>query len=189
MARPGRKRAAGTRRSGLFDIVRWELPKTARRRAASSAVLILRSAHATKPAANPGARARVSKDEAAVHPSCFETAASPPPQHEGVTVLGMRASRLREWDVLQSQGCGGSLFSSCSVLLSAAKSGLARDAARADFPFGSHSLRAKGTAPGCGRPPVFLLLFTGTTAPRGSPSHVAAAAADHYLTRYRRGRG
>ena len=131
---PDANAAAGTRRSGLFDIVRWELAKTVRRRAASSAVLILRSAHATKPAANPGARARVSKDEAAVHPSCFETAASPPPQHEGVTVLGMRASRLREWDVLQSQGCGGSLFSSCSVLLFVARREARRGHVEPPFP-------------------------------------------------------
>src|SRR5262249_36060255 len=33
---------------GLFDIVRWKLPKTVRRRAASSAVLILRSARAAR---------------------------------------------------------------------------------------------------------------------------------------------
>src|SRR5262249_31265467 len=33
-------------RDRLFDIVRWELPKTVRRRAARSPALILRSAHA-----------------------------------------------------------------------------------------------------------------------------------------------
>src|SRR5215470_2201926 len=33
-------------RDGLFEIVRWELRRTVRRRAASSGVLILRSAHA-----------------------------------------------------------------------------------------------------------------------------------------------
>ena len=47
-----------------------------------------------------------------------------------ITVLGMRdsaarretRSRSRERGVVQSQGCGFFLFSSCSVLLSAAKS-------------------------------------------------------------------
>src|SRR5262245_19521085 len=33
--------------------------------------------------ANSNGRARVSKDEVGDTPSCFETAASPPPQHEG----------------------------------------------------------------------------------------------------------
>src|SRR5262245_27248087 len=43
---------------------------------------------------------------------------------------------------------------------------------------------------GCGRPPVFLLLFTGKYRRRGpAPSQVAAGGADHYLTRCRRGRG
>src|SRR5258707_1234567 len=45
MQNPGRKNAP-REREWLFDIVRRELPKTVRRRAASSAVLILRSAHA-----------------------------------------------------------------------------------------------------------------------------------------------
>src|SRR5215813_3922562 len=45
MQNPGRRHAP-RERDGLFDIVRWELPKTVRRRAASSAVLILRSARA-----------------------------------------------------------------------------------------------------------------------------------------------
>ena len=40
------------------------------------------------------------------------------------------------------QGCSRCLFSSCSVLLSRAKSGDPRDAARADFPFTSRRLRA-----------------------------------------------
>src|SRR5262245_55809524 len=59
---PGAKRAAGTRRSGLFDIVRWKLRRTVRQRAASSAVLILRSARAVEVPQNQDARARVSKD-------------------------------------------------------------------------------------------------------------------------------
>jgi hypothetical protein len=45
MQNPGRPNAP-REREWLFDIVRRELPKTVRRRAASSAVLMLRSAHA-----------------------------------------------------------------------------------------------------------------------------------------------
>src|SRR5262249_31032401 len=57
MQNPGRRHAP-RERVGLFDIVRWELPKTVRRRAASSAVLILRSAHALAvPQSRKGVRA------------------------------------------------------------------------------------------------------------------------------------
>src|SRR5215468_603846 len=57
VAKPGRGRAP-RERDGLFDIVKWELPKTVRRRAASSAVLILRSAHALAvPQSRKGVRA------------------------------------------------------------------------------------------------------------------------------------
>ena len=58
---PGVKNAP-RERDGLFDIVRWKLPKTVRRRAASLAVLILRSA-CGRGFANSNGRARVSKDE------------------------------------------------------------------------------------------------------------------------------
>jgi len=50
-------------------------------------------------------------------------------------------SRSRERNRAQSQGCGFSLFSSCSALLSTAKSGDPRDAGRADFSFSSRRLR------------------------------------------------
>jgi len=50
-------------------------------------------------------------------------------------------SRSRERSRAQRQGCGFSLFSSCSALLSAAKSGEPRDAARADFSYTSRRLR------------------------------------------------
>ena len=40
--------------------------------------------------------ARVSKDEDGSTPSCFETAASPPPQHEGEA--GVCGTNLRLWE-------------------------------------------------------------------------------------------
>src|SRR5262249_30032696 len=43
VAKPGRNNAS-RERDGLFEIVRWELPKTVRRRATGSAVLMLRDA-------------------------------------------------------------------------------------------------------------------------------------------------
>src|SRR5215831_3642392 len=56
----GRQRAS-RERDGLFDMVKRELPRTGRRRAASSAVLILRSAHPEDVRQTSNARARVSK--------------------------------------------------------------------------------------------------------------------------------
>ena len=72
---PGAKNAP-RERVGLFDIVRWELPKTVRQRTASSGCP--EPPHPEEracgsAAANQVARARVSKDGAAVTPSCFET--------------------------------------------------------------------------------------------------------------------
>src|SRR5262249_54862324 len=72
---PGAKNAP-RERDGLFDIVRWELPKTVRQRTASSGCP--EPPHPEEracgsAAANQVARARVSKDGAAVTPSCFET--------------------------------------------------------------------------------------------------------------------
>jgi len=61
-------------------------------------------------------------------PSCLETPRC-------ARLLGMRSSRSRERDVVQSQGCGFSLFSSCSVLLSTADRRDPSDAAGADFSF------------------------------------------------------
>ena len=110
MARPGRKRAAGTRRSGLFDIVRWELAKTARRRAASSVCLsrlILRSARTSGVSqTRTGVRAsrRMGRRYA---PHASRRRLSPPPQHEGASAQDrMRVatrSRSRERNVLQSR--------------------------------------------------------------------------------------
>ena len=115
-------------------------------------------------------------------PSCLETPRC-------ARLLGMRSSRSRERDVVQSQGCGFSLFSSCSALLLAVKSDDPRDAARADFPFASRRLRETRNA-GLWPGRLFFSCYLQETAPRrGSPSHVAAAAMDHYLTRCRRGRG
>src|SRR5215471_15071607 len=82
-------------------------------------------------------------------------------------LLSMRGSRSRERDVGQSKGCGFSLFSSCSVLLSTAKSGDPRDNRRREFPVFIPQLTGRGAAPGCGRPPVFPLLFTGKNRRRG----------------------
>jgi hypothetical protein len=67
------------------------------------------------------------------------------PQHEGGESAGRGArdeprSRSRERNLVQSDGCGFSLFSSCSALLSAAKSGEPRDTARAHFSFTSRRL-------------------------------------------------
>jgi hypothetical protein len=63
--------AAG-KREWLFDIVRRELPKTVRRRAASSAVLNPEERACASASAKSSERARVSKDEDG-GPSCFET--------------------------------------------------------------------------------------------------------------------
>jgi hypothetical protein len=69
---------AGTRRRGLFDIVRWDDTAAVRRRAASSAALIHPHAQERACASVPkkwNVRARVSKgqDEQLRSPSCFET--------------------------------------------------------------------------------------------------------------------
>src|SRR5262249_37594354 len=67
-ANPGRRNAP-RERDGLFDIVRWELPKTARRRTASS--VCPKPPHPEERACGSAAatqvvRARVSKDGAAI---------------------------------------------------------------------------------------------------------------------------
>jgi hypothetical protein len=69
---------AGTRRPGLFDIVRWDDTATVRRRAASSAALIPsspRGARVRERSTKWNVRARVSKgeDEQRRSPSCLET--------------------------------------------------------------------------------------------------------------------
>ena len=77
-------------------------------------------------------------------PTCFETAASPPPQHEGhhgprhetnSAVRSETRSRSRERKVVLSQGCGFFLFSSCSGLLSAVRRADQRSAGGAYFRF------------------------------------------------------
>jgi hypothetical protein len=83
-------------RDGLFDIVRWKLPKTVRRRAASSAC-----DEPPHPEERGCSRAPAKLERACARlegwggdtPSCFETAAAPPPQHEGITILSMRNER------------------------------------------------------------------------------------------------
>src|SRR5215469_6362029 len=60
VANPGRRHAP-RERDGLFDIVSWKLPKTVRRGAAGSAVLILRSAHAEGAPRNSKGRVRASR--------------------------------------------------------------------------------------------------------------------------------
>ena len=148
------------------------------RRAASSVCLsrlILRSAHAAKVAANRGGRARVSKDGAAVHPSCFETAAAPPPQHEGHHgprhEETARSATKRVHDRASGMFCKAGLWKlPVFVLFRPVIDGRSPRPERQrprGFPVCIPQLTGKGEAPGCGRPPVFLLLFTGTTAPRG----------------------
>src|SRR5262249_48726119 len=109
-------------RDGLFDIVRWELPKTVRRRAASS--VCAEPPHpeeraCASAAANQVARARVSKDGAAVPSSCFETHRSAAeavaaavlarcvaPQHEGPGARRILASQSAARALTPTCGCG-----------------------------------------------------------------------------------
>ena len=97
--------------------------------------------------ANSNGRVRVSKDGAAVRPSCFET-----PRHSAwktrvdalkARLLSMRGITIARAGCFAKQGCGFSLFSSCSVLLSTVFRRDVADAARADFPFASRSLRQR----------------------------------------------
>src|SRR5262244_2319957 len=71
VASPGRRNAP-RERDGLFDIVRWKLPKTVRRRAASLAVLILRSARAGG-VSQTRTGVRASRRMRTTTPSCVET--------------------------------------------------------------------------------------------------------------------
>ena len=111
---------------------------------AAESRLILRSARAVE---GPQIRTRVRASRRMGRrytPSCFETAASPPPQHEGhhgprhetnSAVRSETRSRSRERKVVQSQGCGFFLFSSCSGLLSAVRRADQRSAGGAHFRF------------------------------------------------------
>src|SRR5262249_1815580 len=78
---------ASRERDWLFEIVRRELPRTVRRRAASSAVLILRSARA-EGVSQTRTGVRASRRMRLRYPSCFET-------HRSATTLGRRRARAR----------------------------------------------------------------------------------------------
>ena len=154
-----------------------------------SAVLVLRSADAGG-VSQTGTGVRASR-RMRTAPMPRDAALRAAPRHEGA--MGQQiASRSRERGVVQSQGRGFSLFWSCSVLLSAAKSDDPRETGRADFSFASRRLgemRNAGLWPAALFFSCYLQGNTGAAGPRGSPSHVADAAVHHYLTRCRRGRG
>src|SRR5215813_9364104 len=144
---PGAKNAP-RERDGLFDIVRWELPKTVRQRTASSGCP--EPPHPEEracgsAAANQVARARVSKDGAAVHPSCFETprCARLLSMREESTSDGVGMAK-RVHDRASAAPCKARVVAfPCfrPLLLSAAKSSEPRDAHGADFSFSSRRLR------------------------------------------------
>jgi hypothetical protein len=168
------------------------LPGIARRRRASAAI------------ACPGrGAARNEVERCTADPGPPETAAVPGLQRIIPLRFMLRCARdtraqrnaftIARVGCVAKQGCSRCLFSSCSALLSTAKSGDPRDATRADFAFSFRRLRADARRrvvwPAACFSPVIYGKIQGKTAPRGAPSHVAAAAADHYLTRCRRGRG
>src|SRR5262249_9645342 len=142
-------------------------------------------------AANQVARARVSKDGAAVHPSCFETPRC-------ARLLSMREESTSDGVGMAKRGHDRASAAPCKarvvafpcfrpLLLSAAKSSEPRDAHGADFSFSSRRLRETRNAglwPAACFSPVIYRKKQGRG---GSPSHVAAGGADHYLTRCRRG--
>src|SRR5262249_25518722 len=102
-------------------------------------------------------------------------------------LLSMRDITIARAECFAKQGCGFSLFSSCSVLLSTAGRHDPSDAARADFSFSSRRLRETRNARLWHASCFSLVIYREIQEARGSPSQVAAAAADHYLTRCRRG--
>src|SRR5262249_53854756 len=120
VANPGRRHAP-RERDGLFDIVSWKLPKTVRRGAAGSAVLILRSAHAEGAPRNSKGRVRASRRMRtgdwvrphasrciAAHLDLWKRLRSPccdAPQHEGcgarrMRVWSERSTNLRLWELV-----------------------------------------------------------------------------------------
>src|SRR5262249_28191604 len=86
---------ASRERDWLFEIVRRELPERVRRRAASSAVLILRSARAER-VSQTRTGVRASRRMRLRYPSCFET-------HRSARMLGRRRARAR-CDAPQHEG-------------------------------------------------------------------------------------
>src|SRR5262249_44855416 len=94
-------------------------------------------------------------------PSCFETAASPPPQHEGVTVLSMRGITIAR---VVCPAKPELWFFPVLVLFRPVidgQIGWPRRRRRRAFLVFILQLTGRPAAPGCARPPVFLLLFTG----------------------------
>src|SRR5262249_42060446 len=82
-----------------------------------------------------------------------------------------------------SKGCSFFLFSSCSGLLSAARRADQRSAGGRAFPLLIRWLRGNAKRRVVAGRLFFPCYLQERTGPRGSPSHVAAAALDHYLTR------
>src|SRR5262245_10586281 len=113
VANPGRKNAP-RERGGLFDIVRWELPKTVRRRAADS--VCPEPPHpkeraCASAAANQVARVRVSKDGAAIIPPhasrriAAQRGLSQQPSSRAAMLLSMRArARGAFWQAKRRRG-------------------------------------------------------------------------------------
>jgi len=98
MQSPGAENAP-RERDGLFDIVRWELPKTIRRRAAGSAVLILRSARVqTLPQSQTSVRASRRMRTVTACPHASRRIAAQPTRASvcarAAMLLSMRARRI-----------------------------------------------------------------------------------------------
>jgi len=166
VAKPGRKNAP-REREWLFDIVRRELSKTVRRRAADSVAIIVPSprlrgeGNSVLPRATMGegvvCRAPLTHsnsrtDHCALSPQAGRGHEKRQRERSGAQGETFTIARA---ECFAKQSCGFCLFSSCSALLSRAKSGDRRDAGHADFPVYILPLTGKGAAAGCGRPPVF----------------------------------
>src|SRR5262249_16523643 len=154
------------------------MTETVRRRAANSAVLILRSARSEEIPQNRNKRARVSKDEDGHTPSCLET-----PRHRAwkrrvnaleARLLGMRGRRARRM--------GPSCFETprCARLLSMRTITIARAEPRAKPGLWKFAVLVVFGPVIDGRL-FFSCYLQGNSGPRASPSHVADAAVHHYL--------
>jgi hypothetical protein len=126
-------------------------------------VLILRSARAEEIPQNRNKRARVSKEEeATAWPSCFETAASPPPQHEGEESAQNDADVAMTFTIarvacLAKPGlCKFPVFVLFRPVIDGQSGWPTRRRSRAFLVF-ILQLTGRRAAPGCSRPPVFLL--------------------------------